>query len=68
LELKIVQKIGQVWTGTESLLTSDAIQAKFLRAKGAELPDIYYYGGDPVLLEESYLPITNDNDEPLEGY
>jgi hypothetical protein len=68
LELKIVQKIGQVWSGTESLLTSDAIQAKFLRAKGAELPDIYYYGGDPVLLEDSYLPITNDNDEPLEGY
>lgn len=68
LELKIVQKIGQVWSGTESLLTSNAIQAKFLRAKGAELPDIYYYGGDPMLLEDSYLPITNDNDEPLEGY
>jgi hypothetical protein len=68
LELKIVQKIGQVWSGTESLLTSDAIQAKFLRAKGAELPDIYYYGGDPSLLEESYFPLTDDNDEPIEGY
>jgi hypothetical protein len=68
LELKIVQKVGQVWTGTESLLTSDAIQAKFLRAKGAELPDIFYYGGDPALLEESYFPLTDDNDEPIEGY
>jgi hypothetical protein len=68
LELKIVQKTGQVWSGTESLLTSDAIQAKFLRAKGAELPDIFYYGGDPALLEDSYFPLTDDNDETIEGY
>jgi len=67
-DLTIVQKRGYVWTGTESLLTSLAPQAVFLRAKEAELPDIYYYGGDPALLEESYFPLTDDNDQPLQGY
>ena len=44
-QIAIIQRKGQVWTGTESLLTSDAVQANFLRAKEAKLPDIYYYGG-----------------------
>jgi hypothetical protein len=44
-QIAIIQRKGQVWAGTESLLTSDAVQAKFLRAKEAKLPDIYYYGG-----------------------
>lgn len=66
--LTIVQKRGYVWTGTESLLTSPVQQAVFLRAKEAELPDIYYYGGDPTLLDEGYFPLTDDNDQPLQGY
>ena len=43
--ITIVQKTGYVWTGTESLLTSDVTQAHFLQEKEAALPDIYYYGG-----------------------
>lgn len=45
IQIAIIQRKGHVWTGTESLLTSTAVQAKFLRAKEAKLPDIYYYGG-----------------------
>ena len=43
--ITIVQRKGYVWTGTESLLTSDSVQAQFLREKEAALPDQYYYGG-----------------------
>ena len=43
--ITITQRKGQVWTGTESLLTSDVIQARFLREKEAALPTKYYYGG-----------------------
>jgi hypothetical protein len=64
--ISIVQKKGHVWTGTESLLTSDVIQAKFLRAKESELPGVYYYGGDPIIREDSYIPITEEDDDPLE--
>lgn len=42
--IKVVQKLGHIWTGTESLLTSDNVQAKFLQARPAELPDSHYYG------------------------
>ena len=44
-QIDIVQRKGQIWTGTESLLTSNVIQAQFLRDKEAALPNIYYYGG-----------------------
>lgn len=43
--LTIVQRKGYVWTGTESLLTSNVTQAHFLQEKEADLPNIYYYGG-----------------------
>jgi len=45
-DIKIVQKKGQVWTGTGivSLLASTSIQATFLQDKKAILPDRYYYG------------------------
>ena len=66
--ITVVQKLGHVWTGTESLLTSECVQAKFLRIKEAELPDIYYYGGDPVLTEDNNFPLNDDTDEPLKGY
>jgi len=66
--ITVVQKLGHVWTGTESLLTSDCVQAKFLRIKEAELPDVYYYGGDPVLTEDNNFPLNDDTDEPLKGY
>ena len=66
--ITVVQKLGHVWTGTESLLTSDCVQANFLRIKEAELPDVYYYGGDPVLTEDNNFPLNDDTDEPLKGY
>ena len=67
--ITIVKKVGKLWTGTEatSLLSSTATQAGFLRARPAELPDIYYYGGDKVLVENSNA-LTDETGEPLEGY
>jgi hypothetical protein len=35
-------------TETKPLMDSNTVQAKFLQAKPAELPDRYYYGGDPI--------------------
>jgi len=43
--ITIIQKKGQIWTGTESLLTSEVIQARFMREHEAALPNKYYYGG-----------------------
>lgn len=63
LTLTVKQKKGRIWTGTESILTSKVRQAKFIREKEAELPDVYFYGGDPRLLDENYVPLTNENDE-----
>ena len=67
--ITIIKKEGALWTGTEatSLLTSNATQANFLRSRTAELPDIYFYGGEKVLLENSNA-LTDENGEPLEGY
>lgn len=66
--ITIVKKEGIIWTGTESLLTSDRIQARFLREREAELPDAFYYGGDPALTQDNNVPLTDDDDVPLEGY
>ena len=68
INLTIIQRKGQLWTGTESLLTSPVIQADFLRDKESSLPDIYYYGGEPTLLDDNYVPLTDDNDTPLQEY
>ena len=67
-QIKLVKLEATVWTGTESILTSDSIQAQFLRDKPTTLPDSYFYGGDPVLVENNNTPLTNDSEEPLEGY
>jgi len=66
--ITIIQKKGQIWTGTESLLTSNVIQAEFLQDRKSLLPDIYYYGGESVLKDNDNVIITDDNDQPLEGY
>ena len=66
--ISIIQKKGYVWTGTESLLTSNVRQAQFLRAEGAELPDTYYYGGDPRLLDSNNIPLTDDDGVSLTRY
>ena len=67
-DITIVQRKGQIWTGTESLLTSNVIQAEFLRKRKSILPDIYYYGGESVLRDNNNIIITDDNNQPLEGY
>jgi len=60
---------NQVTTATTlSLMDSTTMQAKFLQAKPAELPDKYYYGGDPALTDTTGFALTDENDQPLEGY
>jgi len=66
--ISIIQKKGYVWTGTESLLISNVRQAQFLRSEGAELPDTYYYGGDPRLLDSNNIPLTDDSGVSLTRY
>ena len=67
--ITIVQRLGKLWdeTTATSLLISTGSQAVFLSNRSAELPDIYYYGGDAVLYENSNV-LTDETGEPLEGY
>lgn len=67
--ITVVKKEGAFWENTSvtSLVSSTGTQANFLRSRPAELPDIYYYGGEKVLLENS-VALTDENGEPLEGY
>jgi hypothetical protein len=67
--ITIVKKEGEFWTDTTStsLISSTGTQANFLRSRPAELPDIYFYGGDSVIFENSNA-LTDENGEPLEGY
>jgi len=53
---------------TVSLMDSNTVQAEFLQARPAELPDKYYYGGDPALTEDNGFTLTDEKDQPLEGY
>jgi hypothetical protein len=67
--ITVVKREARFWTNTTStsLLLSTGTQATFLRNRPAELPDIYFYGGEKVLLENS-IALTDENGEPLEGY
>ena len=56
-----------LWNNGISLLSSNSAPAEFLRAKPAELPDMYYYGGDPTLTTGAGFALTDNNDDPLEG-
>ena len=67
-DITIVQRKGYVWTGTESLLTSNVVQAQFLRKRKSILPDTYYYGESPILINSDNEIITDNNNNPLEGY
>jgi len=67
-DITIVQRKGYVWTGTESLLTSGVIQAQFLRKRKSILPDTYYFGASPIITADDYEIITDNNNNPLEGY
>lgn len=69
VRVDIEQKVGHTWTtGSDSILTSDSVQAKFLRDRTTSLPDSEYYGGSPVLTDDNNFDLTDDNNNPLEGY
>ena len=51
---------------TRSLMESTTVPAKFLQARPAELPEKYYYGGDPALLTDSGFALIDTNNNPLQ--
>lgn len=61
VQISVIQKKGKIWTGTESLMTSEVKQAKFIRQREAELPDIYFYGGDSRILDTNFEPLYDDD-------
>ena len=67
--ITVIKRMGALWedTTTTSLISSAGTQANFIRSRPTRLPDIYYYGGEKVLLENSNA-LTDENGEPLEGY
>ena len=52
---------------TASLLNSTTAPARFLQDKPAALPDNYYYS-DPTLTDDSGYALTDENDNPLQGF
>lgn len=68
VRIDIEQRTGVIWQGSESLLVADTPQAEFLRQKTSALPDVYYYGGDPTLVDDTNFELTDDDDTPIEGY
>lgn len=55
-------------TQTLSILDSDTVVARFLQAEPAELPDSYYYGGDPTITDAIGEALTDENGQPLQGF
>jgi hypothetical protein len=68
VHLYLTKKEGYSWSSNESLLTSNDTRSAFVRAQEAELPDVYYYGGDPRLLDQNSIPLTDENGETLTRY
>jgi hypothetical protein len=71
IELVIVQKQysqSSEWSNIGiSLMDSTTTPAHFLQQQPAELPDNWYYGGDITLTADNGLPLTDKNQEPLQG-
>ena len=51
-----------------SLLDSQSLPAKFLQERPAELPDKYYYGGSLTLTTSAGAPLTDIDNNPLQGF
>ena len=69
VKLTVVQRKSTVWNnGTLSLMDSTTIPARFLQARPAELPDTYYYGGETALIDDANFTISDENNDPLEGF
>jgi len=60
-------KPSELWNNGISLLDSGSSPSEFLLSRPAELPDMYYYGGDPTLTTGAGFALTDNNDDPLEG-
>ena len=58
---------SDLWNNGISLLDSDTVPAKFLQSRPSELPDNYYYGGNPELTIETGFPLTDTDNRPLQG-
>jgi hypothetical protein len=79
VKLQIVKKEfnkAEVWNDVDpsdakrtlSIMDSTSTQATFLQSEPAELPDKYYFGGDIALVTSGGSPLTDINNEPLEGF
>jgi hypothetical protein len=69
--ITVIKRETETWTETwteKSLLTTNAPQARFLRARPAELPDSYYYGGELDLTDENSAPLVDDDGNSLQGF
>jgi hypothetical protein len=58
---------SDLWNDGVSLLDSDTAPAKFLQSRPSELPNNYYYGGNPDLTIETGFPLTDTDNYPLQG-
>ena len=70
VRLTVVKKefsAAKLWNNGESLLDSDSNPAKFLKAKPAELPDAYYYGGNFEIYDGTGEALTDDDGNPIIG-
>ena len=69
VKLTVIQRKSTVWNdGALSLMDSTTMPARFLQARPAELPDTYYYGGETALIDDANFTISNENNDPLEGF
>jgi hypothetical protein len=73
VKLTVIQRNSTLWNdttvnGTLSLMESTTLPARFLQARPAELPDTYYYGGETALIDDANFTISDENNDPLEGF
>lgn len=68
VRITVVKKTSKIWDiSTSSILTSTSTQAKFLRRGPAELPSVYYYGGNLELYDENNDPLAENDGDLLQG-
>ena len=69
VKLTVIKRNSTLWNdGTLSLMESTTLPARFLQARPAELPDTYYYGGETALIDDANFIISDENNDPLEGF
>ena len=69
VKLTVTKRNSTLWNdGATSLMNSSTMPARFLQARPAELPDTYYYGGETALIDDANFTISDENNDPLEGF